>query len=525
MPATEGASARDPVLEAEGLTVVAGGRRLLAGVSFRIGRGEVVLLGAPSGSGKTVLLKIISGLITAATPGFLIEGHLAVDGVDVLAADGARRARGRVGLVFQDHALLEGGTVGSNLRFALDHRAAPPAAGTVRALGRALAKEFGLDPGLKIRELSGGQRQRAALARTLAFEPEILAYDEPTSGLDPANRERVARRIRSTNEEHGTTSLVVTHDLSGLLQVVDRVLLIDPETGRLESVVPEEALERIRALRTPPPVLPSRRGWRPVVRALAGVLASTTRAAEGLVLAAAHLVPRWRSARWGLHFLLGYLRLLAGPAALVYFAVAGLVVGFVATYFTFRFLPYRQYTEPLILDDLIGAVGFGLHRILVPLIVTILLAARAGAAIAADVGGRVAGHQIDAMHSLGAPARRYLLTGVLWAILLATPVIAVIAYLAARLASAAVFAAMAPELSMHYWEQTFHRLLYEGTGWVAAKYLVSAFLVGAVAYFRGAAPKASPEDVAREIPFAVVLASLLVLLVQVGFALVEFRPL
>jgi ABC-type multidrug transport system ATPase subunit/ABC-type transporter Mla maintaining outer membrane lipid asymmetry permease subunit MlaE len=525
MPVTE-TPAREAVLEAEGLTVAAGGRVLLAGVSFRIERGEVVLLGAPSGAGKTVLLKIIAGLITPDTPGFRIEGRLTVDGTNVLAEDGARRTRGRVGIVFQDYALLEGGTVGSNLLFALAHRASPVQGAAAREQSRALSQEFGLEPGLRVRELSGGQRQRTALARTLAFAPRILAYDEPTSGLDPANRERVARRIRSTNEEHGTTSLVVSHDLSGLLHVVDRVLLIDPETGRLESVARERALERIHTLQAPPPpVVPPPRGWQRASRTLAGFCSATTRALEGLALAVLHLVPRWPSPRWGLHFLATYLRLLAGPAALLYFAVAGCVVGFVATYFTFRFLPYRQYTEPLILDDLMGAVGFGLHRILVPLIVTILLAARAGAAIAADIGGRVAGHQVEAMHSLGAPARRYLLTGVLWAILLGVPVVAVVAYLGSRLASAAVFAVMAPDLSMHYWEQTFHRLLYEGTGWVAAKYFVSAFLVGAVAYFRGAAPKASPEDVAREITFTIVLTSLLVLVVQVVFALFEFRTL
>ena len=512
-----------PVLRAEGLTVVAGGRTLFKDASFRIEAGEVVLLGSPSGTGKTVLLKIISGLITPSTPEFHIEGRLEVDGVNLLEAGGYRAARGRVGIVFQDYALLEGGTIGSNLLFAYHHRASPLRGAAASEAGRKLAEDFGLDPRLRVRELSGGQRQRTAIARTLAFQPRILAYDEPTSGLDPANRERVADRILSTNQDHGTTSLVVTHDISGLLRVVDRVLLINPVTWKLEEVSREEAAGRLYSLEAPPPpVTPPLEGFRRISAGLASFLSGTTRALEGLFLSFIHLVPRWKSVGWGFRFLGEYLRLLAGPTALTYFLLAGFVVGFVTTYFTFRFLPYRSYTEPLILDDLIGAIGFGLHRILVPLIVTILLAARGAAAIAADIGGRVAGHQIEAMHSLGAPARRYLLTGILWALLLGVPVIALVGYLGARAASATVFAFMAPDLSMHSWDQNFHRHLYEGSGWVAAKYLTSAFLIGVVAYFRGAAPKASPEDVAREITLTIILTSLLVLSAQVVFSLFEF---
>lgn len=525
-PNSRDAARAAPVLRAEGLTLEAGGRALLRDVSFRVEAGEVVLLGAPSGTGKTVLLKIIAGLITPRTPGFRISGRLEVDGVDVLDERGAEQARGRVGIVFQDYALLEGGTIESNLLFALNHRAVPLTGAPARAAARTLAEEFGLEPRLKVRQLSGGQRQRTAIARTLAYEPRILAYDEPTSGLDPANRERVAERIRTTNREHGTTSMVVTHDLSGLLHVVDRVLLINPAAASLESVAPDRAIERLRELQTPPlPPPPPETVVRQARARLAAFLTGTVGALEGLALAFVYLVPRWRSVRWGLHFLREYLSQVAGPAALIYFAVSGFVVGFVATYFTFRFLPFREYTEPLILDDLVGAIGFGLYRILVPLIVAILLAARGSAAIAADVGGRVAGHQVEAMASLGAPSRRYLLTGVLWAFLIGAPVIAVVAYLGSVVASAMVFAWMAPDLPLHYWEQNFHRLLPAGTGWVAAKYLTSAFLVAAVAYFRGAAPKGSPEDVAREITFTIILTSLLVLAVQVIYALFEFTTL
>lgn len=514
-----------PLVVAEHLTVVAGGRMLLNDASFTIARGEVVLLCAPSGTGKTVLLKIIAGLITSRTPNFEIRGRLFVDGVDLVTAEPGE-AEGRVGIVFQNYALLEGWTIRANLAFAQEHRVPPLTGEAADAEAEALVKEMGLDASLPVGGLSGGQKQRAAFARTLAYAPSVIAYDEPTSGLDPANKDRVAQRIRKTNRDHGTTSIVVTHDVTGLLPVVDRVLMIEPASHRVSEVAKENAVERLHGLDVP--ALPGA-----VVESAAARLRSRTRAfLDGTVGAIAaffkallHLVPRWRSARWGLRFFGGYLRLVAGPAALAYFALSGFVIGFVTTYFTFRFLPYRDYTEALILDDLIGALGFGLYRILVPLIITILLAARAGAAIAADIGGRVAGHQMEAMQSLGAKPERYLLTGVVWAMLLGTPLIAFASFCASRIASAVVFAFMMPDRPLHFWGEMFHKLLFDGTGWVAARYLISAFLVGAVAYFRGIRPKRSPDDVAKEITLTIILTSLLVLTVQVVLSFFEFATL
>ncbi len=512
-------------LRATDLSIVAGGRSLLEGASFDVRDGEVVLLCAPSGTGKTVLLKVVAGLITPETAGFALDGSLEVDGVDVLAPD-ARPTTGRVGIVFQDYALLQGTTVGMNVAFAQDHRDDPPTGDAARSEADTLAEEIGLDARTPVDALSGGQKQRAAIARTLAYQPRVIAYDEPTSGLDPANKERVAKRIRETNRRYGTTSIVVTHDVAGLVGYVDRVLLIDPATRRIEEVARDDAVARLSAIEpgvAPPPAaapLASR-----AVSATAAFFGSTTTSAGAALTALGHLVPRWRSPRWGMRFLVGFLRLFAGPSALLYFGLSGFVIGFVTTYFTLHFLPYREFTEGLILDDLVGALGFGLYRILVPLIIAILMAARGGAAIAADVGGRVASHQFEAMRSLGASPRRYLLTGVLWAVLLGTPLIAAIAFLAAKCASAIVFAFMQPDMSLHFWDQLFHGRLYEGTGWVALRYFVSAFAIATVAYFRGERPKRSPDAVGDGITTTIIVTSLLVLTVQVVISFFEFRTL
>ncbi len=520
--------ARPPAIEIRDLTVRAGTRTLLDRVALTIAPGEVVLLAGPSGAGKSVLLRLLSGLTTADTPGFRISGSLKVAGREILGDPAA--ARGAVGLVFQDFALFTGLTAADNVAFATDHRQPPLERPAAKELRDGLLAELGIPGEARVGELSGGQRQRVAIARALAFSPSIIAYDEPTSGLDPAMRDTVAERIRETSRDHGTTTLVVTHDLAGLLPIADRVLLLDPQARSLLEVPAGEAHGMLAGFVVPvarpaKAVGAVKRSGRTVLR----FFEATGSVMEGVARAVCGLVPRWPSARWGLRFLGHYLKTVAGPGALLYFLLAGAVIGLVSAYFTFTFLPKREYTEALILDDLIGGLGFGLHRILVPLIMTLLLAARAGAAVSADISTRVAGRQTDAMRSFGVPPSRYLMTGTLLAFLIGTPLLAVLSYFGAQVASAAVFAVMAPDLSIHAFDAMYHRLLLgpgdllpAGTGWVAAKDLTAAFGIAAISYFAGAKDKTSPEDVARSITHTVIWATFLVLTVHLVFALVEF---
>jgi len=517
-----------PAVQATALRIRAGSQLLLDGVELTINSGEVVLLAGPSGAGKSVLLRLLSGLLTSDTPGFRIDGSIRIRDREILGAPGA--ARGAVGLVFQDFALFTGLSARDNISFALDHRRPALSAKEAKRVREELLTELGLPGDAKVSELSGGQRQRVAIARALAFAPTILAWDEPTSGLDPAMRDRVAKRIEATSRDHGTTTLVVTHDLAGLLPIADRVLLLDPEGACLREVDASDAEDELARLTPPtlPPVATSgavKRAGRTVLR----FLETTGRVLEGVGQATLALLPRWPNVRWGLRFFRHYLMTIAGPGALLYFLLAGAVIGLVSAYFTFTFLPERGYTEPLILDDLIGGLGFGLHRILVPLIMTLLLAARGGAAISADISTRVAGKQTDAMRSFGVPPARYLFTGTLWAFLIGTPVLAALSYLGARVASAAVFAVMSPDLSIHAFNAMYNRLLIEpgeflpaGTSWVAAKDLTAAFGIATIAYFAGAKPKDSPEEVASSITQTVIWATFLVLAVHLVFALVEF---
>ena len=157
-------------------------------------------------------------------------------------------------------------------------------------------------------------------------------------------------------------------------------------------------------------------------------------------------MPTFPRPKWGMRFFLHFLRLVGGPSAWVYLILAGLIVGFTGTYFTFRFLPFRVYTQPLLIDELLASIGFALYRILVPVLATVLIAARCGAAVAADVGVKQYGGQVDALRTLGVQPRVYLLVPIVMAFVIATPVLEWLAFSAARGISLLTFTAHHPSV-------------------------------------------------------------------------------
>ena len=554
-------------LQITGLTVRAAERVLLREASATFEPGRVTLIVGPSGAGKSVLLRIMAGLIGQSAGEIHVSGSVRFNGQEALGT----RTRPPVGVVFQSFALFDELSPQQNVRFALAHR--PEGSPAEHQSAAQLLEELRVPADVRTAALSGGQRQRLAIARTLAYGPGVVLYDEPTSGLDAATAEQVAGLIRHTHGAHPTTSIIVTHDYASLVPIADAVYLFD-STGQKLVAIPREQWPLLREMlhpattdtaitntaaepktnrevETPPSqaekpsdnAAPATSGartkhapptkkpgwWTSAAGAVRSFLEAAPLGPRDLTAVAA-VVPRWPSVAWGLRYLAHYLRLVAGPSAWVYIGLTGAIIGFVATYFTFRFFPFKTFTVPVLEEDLLKSLGFALYRILVPVLATILVAARCGAAVASDVGGKAYGQQLDALRTFGAPPPRYLLTGIVYAFLIGTPVLVYLSYLVARYVSLMVFLGMYPDRGPYFWEQHFEAALrqpgsmfYIGSGWLLAKVLICGLLVAWVAYFRGEAPKYSHRDVSAGITTTVLWATLLVLIVHFVFAFFEFE--
>ncbi len=541
-------AAGGPSVAIRGLKVRAGSLTILGGVDADFPGGQVTLIVGPSGAGKSILLRVLAGLIRPGHPGLEVEGSVRVGDRELLGRS-LSRSSASAGLVFQSYALFDEFSVEENIRFGLDHRrsasgAAPPwreIAAERRHLPGRLRAELGIPGERRVALLSGGQKQRLAIARALAFDPQLLAYDEPTSGLDPHHAAQVVGLIRRTAAAYSKTTLVVTHDWSHFEPIAARIYIL--EDGGLRPISREElaawgkpaaaAVESLAAIPAEPRSERTRgvrAGLARTLGLLIGFLSATCGALEAVLRAAACAVPLWRSPRWGLRFFGHYLALVASPSAWVYFGAAGLIAGFVATYFTFQFLPFKAYTKPLLTEELLHGLGFALYRIVVPVLITILLAARCGAAVASDVGTRRYVQGIEALESMGASPARYLLGNILYAFAIGTPLIVAFAFVTAKLTSLLVFLYNHPEQDPFFWDGHFHRhlrlpdaLLYRGSGWLALKVLICGLGVGMIAYFRGMRPKHSAVDVNAGITSTIIRSTLFVLLVHFAFAFIEFE--
>jgi phospholipid/cholesterol/gamma-HCH transport system ATP-binding protein len=212
-----------PIVEIRSLGYAIGGRPIFDGLDMDIPRGRVTAVMGPSGTGKTTLLRLITGQVRADS------GSIKVVGEDMrtLKRDDLYVLRRRMGMLFQNGALLTDFSVFENVAFPLrEHTNLPER--LVRQLVLTKLQAVGLRGAAELMpaELSGGMSRRVALARAIVMDPEILIYDEPFVGLDPISMGVILRLIRRLNDTLGLTSIVVSHDVKEISAVADDVFLL-----------------------------------------------------------------------------------------------------------------------------------------------------------------------------------------------------------------------------------------------------------------------------------------------------------
>jgi phospholipid/cholesterol/gamma-HCH transport system ATP-binding protein len=228
-----------PVLAVEDLHKSFGSQKVLNGISLTVRRGETLAVLGRSGTGKSVLLRLVIGLEKPDS------GSVRIHGQDIagLALDQLGEIRKKMGFLFQHAALYDSLTVGQNVAFPMQHHKRKMSKSEQSDRVRELLAEVGMEGELEKMpsDISGGMQKRVGLARALALEPDILLLDEPTAGLDPISSAEIDDLVLKLQHEHHMASIVVTHDLHSAKVVADRLALLNEG-----NVVIEGSFEELR---------------------------------------------------------------------------------------------------------------------------------------------------------------------------------------------------------------------------------------------------------------------------------------
>jgi phospholipid/cholesterol/gamma-HCH transport system ATP-binding protein len=214
---------RRPMIEIRNLFKSFGSNQVLRGVSLTVGEGSTTVILGGSGSGKTVLMKHMIGLLRPDAGEVIIDGER----FDNLPEAERQRVRQKFGMVFQQAALFDSMTIFENVAFPLREHAHLPAEKLQQVVFEKLDQV-----GLRSKadnypdELSGGQRKRIGLARALALDPKIVLYDEPTTGLDPITTDNVDQMVIDAKQQYGVTSVIISHDIGSAFKVADHLMVL-----------------------------------------------------------------------------------------------------------------------------------------------------------------------------------------------------------------------------------------------------------------------------------------------------------
>ncbi len=214
----------ESVISIKGLRKAFGDNKVINGFDFDLKRGENVVVLGKSGSGKSVLIKLIIGLMKPD------QGSIEVfkDKVESLNTSQLDEMRVKVGFLFQSNALYDSMTVRENLEFPLRRHRKKTSKEEVNKLVMEALTNVGLPQTVDMMpsELSGGMRKRIALARTLILKPEIILYDEPTTGLDPITGKEISHLMLDIQKKYNTSSIIISHDINCVKIVANRIVML-----------------------------------------------------------------------------------------------------------------------------------------------------------------------------------------------------------------------------------------------------------------------------------------------------------
>lgn len=225
----------EAIVEIEGLKKSFGSNEVLKGINLKIEKGENLVVFGKSGSGKSVLIKCLIGLLEPDA------GKIIVFGKDIttLNENDLNLLRKKVGFLFQSAALYDSMTVRENLEFPL--RALKLTASEINALVIEALTNVGLEEAIDEMPsaLSGGMRKRIGLARTLILKPEIILYDEPTTGLDPITSREISQLILEVQKKYNTASIIITHDVECAQTTANRMIILKDGISFVEGTFKE----------------------------------------------------------------------------------------------------------------------------------------------------------------------------------------------------------------------------------------------------------------------------------------------
>ena len=499
-----------PAISVSNLTVVSpAGQTLLRDVELSVQPGEVVVIIGPSGSGKTSLIRLLCGLLPREAGGWQISGTLRAGDREIDLSRGDSEVGG---MVFQTHALFDDLNAGENLRIVSDHTNSA----TLELSRNTSALLADIDPLQSIVSCSGGQRQRLAIARTLLADPALLLFDEPNAGLDILAARWLVGLVRDLCRQSNKPAIIVAHHVDDFISLADRILLLDPGTASLRDVaVDRQAIEdAMLAIGSPEVVESASRG-----------LGDDMAAANPWTIAQ----PKRSRAYWFMRYFGHYMWLLfAAPSMLIYAVLGSAIVGFVTVWFGFNYHSFGGYLRAILHDETLEGLGFVLTTVAVPFNTCILVIARNSAIIAADLGNRVSGMQLQAMRNLRLPGRAYIVASIMISLVVGSLILVGFAMISAFLTSLVTWQYLFPGQPIGYWQENFFRkiidghIMWEAGGWIVLKVALSALLGGGAAVIVGLQPLRSPSQVAQLIATAIITGVSLTLLVHAVMLVLQF---